>query len=63
VVSVIKERRLELGLTQMDIVARTSGLLNQYRVSIIERGVRPRPDELAALAFALDIPIEELRQE
>lgn len=58
--SKVKAARLEKGLTQMQVVEQTAGILNQYRLSVIERGVKPRPDEAAALVHALEIPAGEL---
>jgi hypothetical protein len=56
----VKAIRLEKGYTQMEVVERTRGIVNQYRLSVIERGVPPRPDEAVALAFSLNISPEDL---
>lgn len=56
----VKVARMERGLRQIEVVDKSGGILNQYRLSIIERGVKPRPDEAAALSIALGIPAAEL---
>jgi transcriptional regulator with XRE-family HTH domain len=59
-VSKVRAVRLEKGLKQMQVVAMTGNILNQYRLSIIERGVKPRTDEAAALAHALEMNVADL---
>jgi hypothetical protein len=56
----LKLIRLTRGLTQAELAAKTK-FLNQARISQIENsGRRPLPDEQAALAHALSVPIAEL---
>lgn len=60
-VSEIKLERLKKGLTQDDIWIRTGRRLHPSRLSRIERGVlRPTPEDLQLLAYALDLPVGHL---
>lgn len=56
----IKLERLNRGLRQADVAALTGGAVPQHRLSLLERGIRPRPDEAAALAQAFQVRPEEL---
>lgn len=61
----LKARRLELGLTQQQLADRAEILLRQYQK--IETG-ETRPERMtlknaAALARALEIPIEKLLED
>ena len=56
----VKARRLEMGLSQIAVVKQTAGILNQYRLSVIERGLKPRPDEAAVIAYVLGAPVNNL---
>ena len=58
----IKLERLNRGLRQTDIAALTGGIVPQHRFSLLERGVKPRPEEAQALAAALGIREAEIFQ-
>jgi len=58
----IKYERLNRGLRQADVAALTRGVVPQHRLSLLERGIRPRPDELKALADAFQLEPHELFQ-
>lgn len=55
-------RRAELGLTQEQLAERIGGGVRQAEVSPLERDrvVLPRPQCLAAIAAALEMPVGEL---
>jgi len=53
-VSLIKLERIKLGLSQIDLWMQTG--IPQWRISLIERGLPPKPDERRKLAEALGIP-------
>ena len=53
-VSPMRLERLKLGITQIDLWTRTG--IPQWRISLIERGVPPNPDERRKLAKALGMP-------
>jgi transcriptional regulator with XRE-family HTH domain len=54
--------RLTKGLRQVDVVSLTEGRVTQPRLSMIERGIRPRPDEARALADVFGLEVPELFQ-
>jgi transcriptional regulator with XRE-family HTH domain len=54
VVSLIKLERIKLGWSQIDLWMQTG--VPQWRISLIERGLPPKPDERRKLAEALGIP-------
>jgi transcriptional regulator with XRE-family HTH domain len=56
----IRIERLQRGLRQTDVVEMVSGVVQQYRLSLIERGIVPNPDEAKALAEAFGTKPEEL---
>lgn len=56
----IKLERIQKGLRQADVAALTKGKVPQHRLSLLERGVRPRADEAKALADAFKVNPEEL---
>lgn len=58
----IKLERLNRGLRQADVADLTGGVVPQHRLSLLERGIRPRPDEARALADAFHVEPEELFQ-
>lgn len=58
----VKIERIKRSLRQVDVAALTHGVVPQYRLSLIERGVTPRPDEVKALADAFKMNPEELFQ-
>jgi transcriptional regulator with XRE-family HTH domain len=56
----IKIERVKRGLRQVDVAALTKGKVPQHRLSLLERGVTPRPDEARALANAFKMNPAEL---
>ena len=58
----IKLERLNRGLRQADVAAMTGGAVPQHRLSLLERGIRPRPDEVRALADVFQVEPGELFQ-
>jgi hypothetical protein len=56
----IKLERIQRGLRQADVAALTKGKVPQHRLSLLERGVVPRPDEAKILADAFNMNPEEL---
>lgn len=60
--AVIRERRIELGLTQEELAERIGPTFRQSEVSRLERGrvALPRRRRLEAIAAALDLPVGEL---
>ena len=57
-VSKMKVARIAKDLTQQEVADRTRS--HQTRISRIERGARPYPEEAKVLADLLGIPEEEL---
>jgi hypothetical protein len=58
----VKIERIKRGLRQVDVAALTKGKVPQYRLSLLERGVTPRPEEVKAIADAFKMNPEELFQ-
>jgi DNA-binding XRE family transcriptional regulator len=58
----VKLERIQRGLRQTDVAALTQGEVPQYRLSLIERGVTPLPNEAKALADVFKVEVEELFQ-
>lgn len=56
----IKLERIQRDLRQSDVAALTGGIVPQHRLSLLERGVRPRPEEIKALADAFQLDPAEL---
>ena len=56
----IKLERIQRDLRQSDVAALTGGIVPQHRLSLLERGVRPRPEEVKALADAFQLDPAEL---
>ena len=56
----VKIERIRQGLTQQKLAAKTAGIVSQVKLSQIEHGRRTQPDEAAAIAAALNIPVFEL---
>ncbi|MGO9175650.1 MAG: helix-turn-helix transcriptional regulator [Desulfobaccales bacterium] len=54
-----KLERVKRELTQVELAA-LSGI-PQHRISLLERGVKPRADEVKALARAFKVDPEELQ--
>jgi transcriptional regulator with XRE-family HTH domain len=55
-----KIERVKRELTQAELAARSG--VPQHRISLLERGVRPRPDEARALADVFGLEVPELFQ-
>jgi len=56
-----KLQRLQRGLLQVELAQRAR--IERTRLSLIENGhVVPRPEELAALARALNVSVDALRE-
>ena len=51
-VSKIKVERVKKGFTQFDIAMRTG--IAQWRISLIERGISPKKEEMVGIAKALN---------
>ena len=49
----LRLERLKAGKSQIDLWVDTG--IQQWRISLIERGVSPRPDEIKLLSKALNI--------
>jgi hypothetical protein len=58
----VKLERIQRGLRQADVTALTKGRVSQHRLSLLERGVTPNPEEVIALADAFNMVPEELFQ-
>jgi transcriptional regulator with XRE-family HTH domain len=56
----LKLERVRRDLTQVDLAALTGDKVPQYRLSLLERGVRPRPDEAEALSEVLGLASRDL---
>lgn len=58
----VKDRRLELIMSQKDVEVRTNGLVSQSTLSRIEKGeyLTTSEDRLQALADALTVPVGDL---
>ena len=57
-VSVIRIERIKRGLSQTDLWMETG--VPQWRISLIERGLPPKPQEAHKLAKALGIPENDI---
>lgn len=59
----IRRRRLELGLTQKEVEARSGGFLSQNYISQVERGEVERPafDRLEAFAAILQLSVNDVK--
>jgi len=55
-----KVERVKRELTQADLAARSG--VPQHRISLLERGVKPRPEEAQALAVVLGVREAEIFQ-
>jgi transcriptional regulator with XRE-family HTH domain len=58
VVSKLKIERIKKGLSQIDLWMRTG--IPQWRLSLIERGIAPRPEEAKRIAQTLGAEIPDL---
>jgi transcriptional regulator with XRE-family HTH domain len=56
----VKIERIKRGLRQTDVATLTGGIVPQHRLSLLERGVRPRPEEIKALSDAFQLDPAEL---
>jgi transcriptional regulator with XRE-family HTH domain len=57
-ISFLRLERLKRGLRQQDLWFETG--IPQWRISLIENGMRPRPDEREKLSEFLGIPEEKI---
>ena len=57
-VSVMKLKRIEKEVTQIDLWMQTG--IPQWRISLIERGVHPRLEEAEKIAAVLEMSEREL---
>jgi hypothetical protein len=60
-ISLIRLERLKRGLRQEDVYALTD--IPQWRISLLERGMPPLPDERKKLASVLGLPEEEIGEQ
>jgi transcriptional regulator with XRE-family HTH domain len=60
-ISLIRLERLKRGLRQQDVWAQTG--IPQWRISLIENGMTPRPDERKILAKVLGIQEDAIEQQ
>ena len=58
VVSKLKIERTKRGINQVDLFMKTG--IPQWRLSLIERGIAPRPEEARRIAEALGVQIGDL---
>ncbi len=58
--TLFKIERVKRELTQVELAVRSG--IPQHRISLLERGVKPRPDEAKLLADAFNMNPEELFQ-
>jgi len=58
--TLFKIERVKRELTQAELAARSG--IPQHRISLLERGVRPRPNEAKALADTLGVREAEIFQ-
>ncbi len=58
--SQLKMERVKRDLTQRALAALTLNQIDQPRISVLERGVRPQPEEAKTLSQALGVPLVEL---
>jgi transcriptional regulator with XRE-family HTH domain len=56
----LRFERRSRNISQADLAAKTSGVVKQPRLSILERGGKPRLDEILALAYALGVHASEI---
>jgi hypothetical protein len=54
----LKIHRIKSGLTQMDLFLRSG--VPQWRSSLLERGLPPKPDEAERIASALGVKYSKL---
>jgi len=59
-VTIFKIQRIKRRWKQADIATMTGGKIPQHRISLIERGVCPRPEEAELLSWLFGMPAGEL---
>ena len=59
-VTIFKIQRIKRRWKQADIAAMTGGKIPQHRISLIESGVCPRPEEAELLSWIFGMPAGEL---
>ncbi len=57
-ISNLKLQRIQREITQIDLWMSTG--IPQWRISLIERGIRPKPEEAEGISKALDVPVDEI---
>ena len=57
-VSSMKLQRIQKEITQIDLWMKTG--IPQWRISLIERGIKPRPKEAEKIATVLETSVEDL---
>ena len=57
-ISSMKLERIKRGITQVDLWVETG--IPQWRISLIERGVEPKPEEAQRIAEALNCRLDDV---
>ena len=57
-ISPLKLERIKREITQVDLWMKTG--IPQWRISLIERGVQPKPEETRKIAKALDCQAKDI---
>lgn len=57
-ISNLKLQRIQRELTQVDLWM--SSEVPQWRISLLERGITPKPDEAEKIAKALGVSVNEI---
>jgi len=59
-ISKLRIARVSLGLTQTNVASLSFGKIPQHRVSELERGMVPKPEEVKTLSEIFGLPVNEL---
>lgn len=57
-ISPLKLERIKRGITQIDLWMKTE--IPQWRISLIERGIAPKPEEAQKISEALNCRLEDV---
>jgi transcriptional regulator with XRE-family HTH domain len=57
-ISPLKLERIKRGFTQIDLWMKTG--IPQWRISLIERGIAPKPEEAQKIAEALNSQLDDV---
>jgi transcriptional regulator with XRE-family HTH domain len=57
-ISKMKLERIKKGMSQIDLCMKTD--VPQWRISLIERGIVPKPEEAQRIAKALDCRLKDI---